>query len=83
MITTMAISGNTASTFLTHFFGRGLKDERYVVERLQALADRDIRRLPGDTQAKRGRRASRWRTSTSTRPMPNHGRDTPEQEQGA
>ena len=31
---TMTLPGNTVSTFLTHFFGRGLEDERYVIERL-------------------------------------------------
>ena len=51
MSTAMAISGSTAATFLTHFFGRGLADERYVVERFQAMADGDIRRLPGGASA--------------------------------
>ena len=45
---------NPASTFLIHLFGQGLADERYVVERFQALADGDIRRWPH-----RGRRAAR------------------------
>ena len=54
----MAIPGN-ASTFLTHFFGRGLADERYVVERFRAMADGDIRRWPGDATAKRRRGAKR------------------------
>ena len=38
MTTAIAFPGNTASTFLTHFFGSGLADERYVVERFKALA---------------------------------------------
>ena len=29
MSTAIAIPGNTASTFLVHFFGSGLADERY------------------------------------------------------
>ena len=29
MSTALAISGSTAATFLTHFFGPGLADERY------------------------------------------------------
>ena len=37
MTTAIAIPGNTTSTFLTHFFGSGLVDDRYVVER--ALSD--------------------------------------------
>ena len=35
-----------ASTFLTHTFGRGLEDERYVVERFRSIDDGDIRPLP-------------------------------------
>ena len=35
----MAIPGNTVGTFLVHFFGGGLADDRYVVERFKALAD--------------------------------------------
>ena len=53
----IAMPGNTAATFLVHFFGSGFEDERYVVERFQALADGDIRRMPGDEPAKRGRKA--------------------------
>ena len=34
---------NTTPTFLTHFFGRGLEDRRYVVERYRTMADGDIR----------------------------------------
>ncbi len=33
MTTAVAMPGDTAFTFLTHFFGRSLADERYVVER--------------------------------------------------
>jgi len=50
MSTAMAISGSTAATFLTHFFGRGLADERYVVERFRAYVAQPImlrrRRIP-------------------------------------
>ena len=58
-----------ASTILTHLFGRGLADERYVVERFQAMADGDIRRWPGDAAAAKGRRARaclvrRWSSVT-------------------
>ena len=50
----IAVPGS-ASTILTHVFGRGLADERYVVERFQAMADGDIRRAPakGRRKAKR------------------------------
>ena len=33
MTAAMAMPGNTADTFLVHFFGTGLADDRYVVER--------------------------------------------------
>ena len=36
---------DNASTFLTHLFGQGLDDDRYVVERFQSMADGDIRPL--------------------------------------
>ena len=48
----MAVPGNTAATFLVHFFGSGLADEKYVVERFKAHADGDIRPWPGETPAK-------------------------------
>ena len=44
MSAAFAIPGNTASTFLTHFFGSGLSDDTYVVERFKAMVDGDIRR---------------------------------------
>lgn len=61
MTTAIAIPGNTADTFLVHFFGGGLADERYVVERFRAFADGDIRRCPGEAapSAKKGRGAKR------------------------
>ena len=43
MSTAIAMPGNSASTFLTHFFGSGLADDRYAVERYKARADGDIR----------------------------------------
>ena len=36
-----------ANTFLTHVFGRGLRDEHYVIERYRTSIDGGIRRLPG------------------------------------
>ena len=35
MTTAMVMPGNTADIFLVHFFGGGLPDERYVVERFK------------------------------------------------
>ena len=53
MPTVQTHPGN-ASTFLTHLFGQGLDDDRYVVERFRSMADGDIRPLrPGE--AKKGR----------------------------
>ena len=42
MSAALAIPGNTADTFLVHFLGTGLADDRYVVERYRARADGDI-----------------------------------------
>ena len=60
---------DNSRTILTHLFGHGLEDERYVigryvVERFQAMADGDIRRWPGEEPAKKGRRKAK-RTITS------------------
>ena len=51
MSTAIAFPDNTASTFLTHFFGGSLADDRYVVERFRAYADGDIRPWPGEAPA--------------------------------
>ena len=64
MTTAMAMPDNTASTFLVHFFGSGLADERYVVERFKAFADGDIRPWPGDGAAVRKGRGSKRVTAT-------------------
>ena len=66
MSTALAISGSTAATFLTHFFGPGLADERYVVERFQTMADGDIRPWPAEAPAKKGRRAKRVTAALKT-----------------
>ncbi len=56
-MTAMAMPGNTAATFLIHYFGGGLDgDDRFVVERYKALASGDIRPVrDGAENAKRGR----------------------------
>ena len=65
MSTALAIPGNTASTFLTHFFGNGLSDDRYVVERFKTMVDGDIRRCPDPAQPKgRGRCGANYATAT-------------------
>ena len=65
MTSAIAIPGNTASTFLTHFFGGGLVDDRYVVERFKAMVNGDIRRCPDKAPAaKKARRKARLATAT-------------------
>ena len=54
MTTAMAMPGNTAATFLVHFFGSGLSDEKYVVERFMARADGDIRPVRPEASPDRG-----------------------------
>ena len=54
---TMAMPGNTASTFLVHYFGGGLDgDDRFVVERFRALACGDIRPVQDGAENAKGRR---------------------------
>ena len=61
----IAVPGNTAATFLTHFFGSGLKDDTYVVERFRAHVNGDIRRYPDEAPAaKKGRRKVKLATAT-------------------
>ena len=55
MTAAMAMPGNTADTFLVHFFGTGLADDRYVVERFRALADGDIRPIRTEAAGAKGR----------------------------
>ena len=54
-------------TFLTHLFGPGLDDDRYLVERFQSKADGEIRlrRRNGASKKSRGK-ASREIASLST-----------------
>ena len=60
----IAMPGNTAATFLVHFFGSGLSDEKYVVERFMARADGDIRPMRPETPKARGRRGARRVTAS-------------------
>ena len=64
MTAAMAIPGNTAETFLVHFFGTGLTDDRYVVERFRARADGDIVPAPAEAVAAKGRRKAKRSTAT-------------------
>ena len=65
MQTINARPGN-ARTFLIHMFGRGLEDDRYVVERFMSMTNGDIHPLNADKPAKKGRRKAR-RTTVSRR----------------
>ena len=53
-----------ARTFLVHMFGRGLEDDRYVVERFKSMTNGDIRPLSADGPAKKSRRKARRTTVT-------------------
>ncbi len=59
-----AFSGN-ATTFLTHIVGRGLDDERYVVERFKSMLDGDIR--PVEAEAPKGKRRRKARHTLASR----------------
>ena len=59
MTAAMAMPGNTADTFLVHFFGTGLADEKYVVERFRAMADGDIRPVRAEANGANGRRKAK------------------------
>ena len=66
MPTVQTHPGN-ASTFLTHLFGQGLDDDRYVVERFRSMADGDIRPLrPGGPRTKNRRKALKTTVSRQT-----------------
>ena len=66
MSAAIAMPGNTAATYLTHFFGSGLADDTYVVERYRARVDGDIRRCPDKAPAatSKGRRKATRATAT-------------------
>ena len=64
MTTAMAIPGNTASTFLIHFFGNGLDDDRYVVEKFTAMADGGIRPVRPEAPKTKGRGKAKRVTAT-------------------
>ena len=65
MTAATAMPGNTAETFLVHFFGTGLADDRYVVERFRAMVDGDIRRCPDEAlTANKGRHRTKHPTAS-------------------
>ena len=48
-----------ARTFLTHFVGSGLDDERYVIQHYRSQADGDIVPIDADGRKPKGRRRPR------------------------
>ena len=48
-----------AQTYLVHLFGRGLDDERYVIERYRSLASGEIRLVQAEQPNTSGRRKLR------------------------
>ena len=59
-MTAMAMPGNTAATFLIHYFNGGLEgDDRFVVERFRALACGDIHPVQDGTASAKGRRRTK------------------------
>ena len=57
--------GNT-ETFLVHIFGRGLEDNRYVVERFRSAADGAITPVPTPAPATRGKKRRRPRHTVTS-----------------
>ncbi len=65
MTATVAMPGNTADTFLVHFFGGGLDDDdRFVVERFRTLACGDIRPVQPKAANAKGRRKAKRITAS-------------------
>ena len=64
MTAAMAMPGNTAETFLVHFFGTGLADDRYVVERFRARADGEI--IPAPAEALAAKSGCKLKRTTAT-----------------
>ena len=63
-IQTVLAPRGDARTFLTHFVGGGLDDDRYVVERFRSMADGDIVPVQADGTRPKGRRKA-WPTVAS------------------
>ena len=61
----IAKRGNT-ETFLVHIFGRGLEDDRYVVERFRSSADGAISPVPIVAPAARGKKRRRTRHTVTS-----------------
>ena len=57
--------GNT-ETFLVHIFGRGLEDDRYVVERFRSAADGAITPVPTPAPPARGKKRRRPRHTVTS-----------------
>ncbi|MDD9994007.1 MAG: hypothetical protein OXP75_19590 [Rhodospirillales bacterium] len=57
--------GNT-ETYLVHIFGRGLEDDRYVVERFRSAADGAITPVPIAAPPARGKKRRRPRHTVTS-----------------
>ena len=64
MTAAMAMPDNTAETFLVHFFGTSLADDRYAVGRFRARADGNIVPALAEALAAKGRRKVKRTTVT-------------------
>ena len=53
-----------AQTFLIHLFGRGLEDDRYVIERYKSLANGEVRPVGTEQPEAKGRRGQRRTVAT-------------------
>ena len=53
-----------AQTFLIHLFGRGLEDDRYVIERYKSLANGEIRPVRAERPKAKGRQRQRRTVAT-------------------
>lgn len=53
-----------AQTFLIHLFGRGLEDDRYVIERYKSLANGEICPVRAEQPKAKGRRGQRRTIAT-------------------
>ena len=56
---TTSAARRCARTFLTHFFGRGLDDDRYVVQRFHSTVDGEIKPFSGNGRCRGARKQPR------------------------
>ncbi len=59
LVQAIRLASRDARTFLTHFVGGGLDDDRYVIQRYRSQADGDIVPVDADGARPKGRRRPR------------------------